>query len=91
MKYSVLKKPSLLIKVVILIFVLFASICYADSFYSSIGPGMPRYFVSGKAAGMGGAGIAIFDELAINSVNPAALKSWFNPSVGRIRIRDTRC
>lgn len=76
-RQCVLNNTSLLIKTFFLITILFmASICQADSFYSSIGLGMPRYFVSGKAAGMGGAGIAVFDEMAINRANPAALKNY---------------
>ncbi len=44
----------------------------ADSFYSSIGMGLPRYAVSAKAVGMGGAGIAVVDRLALNPINAAA-------------------
>ncbi|MBN2356621.1 hypothetical protein JXO59_10950, partial [candidate division KSB1 bacterium] len=44
----------------------------ADSFYSSIGLGLPRYTVSAKAVGMGGAGIGVVDRLALNTMNPAA-------------------
>jgi len=44
----------------------------ADSYYSSIGLGMPRYFVSQKAVGMGGGGLAVMDRLAANSLNPSA-------------------
>jgi len=45
---------------------------WADSYYSSIGLGLPRYFVSQKAAGMGGAGIGIAETLSLNAMNPAA-------------------
>ncbi len=45
----------------------------ADSFYSSIGLGIPRYFVSPKSIGMGGAGIGFVDRLAVNAMNPAAI------------------
>jgi hypothetical protein len=45
----------------------------ADSFYSSIGLGIPRYYVSPKAVGMGGAGIGVVDRLALNAMNPAAI------------------
>lgn len=46
---------------------------FADSYYSSIGLGLPKYLVTTKAAGMGGAGIAVLDRLALNSLNPAAI------------------
>jgi len=46
------------------------------SFYSSIGLGIPRYFVSGQGAGMGGTGIAVIDRLALNRSNPAALQTF---------------
>jgi len=45
----------------------------ADSFYSSMGLGLPSYFVSPKAVGMGGAGIGVIDALALNAMNPAAI------------------
>ena len=44
----------------------------ADSFYSSIGLGIPQYIVTIKALGMGGAGIGVVDRLALNAMNPAA-------------------
>lgn len=76
-KISHLGKAFLWIKIFPLSTLLFLiSTAYADSFYSSIGLGLPRYFVSSKAAGMGGAGVAVFDKLAINRANPAALKSY---------------
>ncbi len=46
---------------------------YGDSYYSSIGMGMPHYFVSPKAVGMGGAGLGVMDRFALNSMNPAAV------------------
>jgi hypothetical protein len=45
----------------------------ADSYYSSIGLGMPKYLVSVKANGMGGAGIGVIDRMALNNLNPAAI------------------
>ncbi len=45
----------------------------AQSFYSQQGVGLVRHFVSGQSAGMGGAGLAIADPLALNYMNPAAL------------------
>lgn len=45
----------------------------ADSYYSSIGLGTPHYFVSPKAAGMGGAGLSVVDPFSVNALNPAAL------------------
>lgn len=45
----------------------------ADSYYSSIGLGLPKYMVSTKASGMGGAGIGVMDRIALNSLNPATL------------------
>ena len=66
----------------------------ADSFYSSIGLGIPNYFVSQKASGMGGAGIGVVDQFALNAANPAAINinglttisvnSYFNMSVSKI-------
>lgn len=44
----------------------------ADSFYSSVGLGMPKYFVSPKASGMGGAGIGVSEFMTMNVMNPAA-------------------
>ncbi len=58
---------------------LFAWICIAamparaDSYYSSIGLGLPRYFVSTKAHAMGGAGIGVVDRMSLNAMNPAAI------------------
>ncbi|MBD3387207.1 hypothetical protein GF407_20045 [candidate division KSB1 bacterium] len=48
------------------------SFAMADSFYSSLGLGLPKYFISTKSAGMGGVGLAIADPLSLNSINPAA-------------------
>ncbi len=45
----------------------------ADSFYSVQGLGLPYYFVSPQASGMGGAGIGVGQYLALNEINPAAL------------------
>jgi len=45
----------------------------ADSYYSSIGLGLPKYLVSTKASGMGGAGIGVMDRITLNSLNPATL------------------
>ncbi|NIA31856.1 MAG: hypothetical protein GWP06_18345 [Actinobacteria bacterium] len=59
---------------IIPILILFvASGCFADSYYSALGLGMPRYFVSPKAVGMGGAGIGVVDRFTLNAMNPAAL------------------
>jgi hypothetical protein len=60
---------------IFLIFGMFLSVndAQSDSFYSSIGLGMPRYYVSPKAVGMGGAGIGLRDRLALNTLNPGAL------------------
>ncbi|MBN1465768.1 hypothetical protein JXA02_08415 [candidate division KSB1 bacterium] len=46
----------------------------ADSFYSAFGLGIPQYYVSSQAAGMGGAGIGVAQHLALNSMNPAAVQ-----------------
>ncbi len=59
---------------IIPILILFlTSACFADSYYSVLGVGMPRYFVSPKAVGMGGAGIGVVDRFTLNAMNPAAL------------------
>ena len=67
-------------KTITFFILLFSSsmLLHADSYYSSIGLGTPHYFVSPKAAGMGGAGISVVDQFAVNTLNPAAL------NVGRI-------
>ena len=44
----------------------------AGSLYSVLGLGQTSTFVSGQANGMGGAGIAHADVVAINALNPAA-------------------
>ncbi len=72
----------------------FNNIIHADSFYSSIGLGIPNYFVSQKAAGMGSAGIGVVERFALNATNPAAMNiyglttisvnSYFNMSVSKI-------
>ncbi len=46
---------------------------FADSIYSALGLGLPSYFVSPKAVGMGGAGLAVIDFYALNSMNMAAV------------------
>lgn len=46
----------------------------ADSFYSAFGLGVPQYYVSSQAVGMGGAGIGVGQYLSINSLNPAAVR-----------------
>lgn len=60
-------------KLLFILLLLPAVITYADSYYSSYGLGMPQYFVSSQAVGMGGAGIAVKQYLSINGLNPAAL------------------
>ena len=60
-------------KFILLTLVLMASTTLADSFYSSMGLGLPHYFVSPKAQGMGGAGLALIDRFALNALNPGAL------------------
>lgn len=47
----------------------------AQSFYSSRGIGLVHHFVSGRAAGMGGVGIAFADNLTVSFLNPASLSS----------------
>ena len=44
----------------------------AGSLYSVFGLGQTSSFVSGQANGMGGAGVALADVVAINALNPAA-------------------
>ena len=45
---------------------------FADSYYSSIGLGLPRYYISARSAGLGGAGISLRDRLSLNALNLAA-------------------
>ncbi|MDZ7315536.1 MAG: hypothetical protein ONB24_05365 [candidate division KSB1 bacterium] len=57
---------------------------YADSFYSSVGLGLPQWRTSTYSAGMGGSGLALNSYLALNAMNPAAqdLKGMSVVSVG---------
>ncbi len=55
---------------------------HADSYYSSIGLGMPRYFVSTKAHGMGGAGLGVVDRMSLNALNPAAIQIYGLTTLG---------
>ena len=50
-----------------------AGTAFADSFYSSMGLGLPNYYVSPRAVAMGGAGIAVNQDLSVNIMNPAAV------------------
>ncbi|MBN2412581.1 hypothetical protein JXQ31_12905 [candidate division KSB1 bacterium] len=86
------------INIVIAFFIFcFIDIIHADSFYSSIGLGIPNYFVSQKASGMGSTGIGVVDRFALNAINPAAINiyglttisinSYFNMSVSKISDR----
>ncbi len=45
----------------------------ADSYFSSLGLGIPNYFVSAPAVGMGGAGIGRYRPATVNMMNPAAI------------------
>ncbi len=76
--YIIMKKRYSQFITIIILFV--ASGCFADSYYSALGLGMPRYFVSTKAVGMGGAGIGVIDRFALNAINPAAL------NIGKLTI-----
>lgn len=59
------------IMTILLLFTLLVSL-KADSFYSSLGLGLPQYFISTKSSGMGGVGLAVIDPLSLNNMNPAA-------------------
>jgi len=56
----------------------------ADSYYSSQGLGIPSYYISAQAVGMGGAGIGVRQYLALNELNPGAcdLKGFSSVAVG---------
>ncbi len=54
----------------------------ADSYYSSIGLGLPKYLVSAKAQGMGGAGIGVADRMSLNNLNPAAINIYGMTTLG---------
>ncbi len=56
-----------------LILVLAAAPVHAGSYYSSRGIGMVHYFVSARAQGMGGVGLATPDPLTVNYLNPAGI------------------
>ena len=45
----------------------------AESYYSFFGLGMPHYYVSPQAVGMGGAGMAVQQYLSLNEMNPAGI------------------
>lgn len=55
------------------VLLIFPEASSADSFFSTAGLGIPQYFVSTQAAGMGGAGIGVRQYLALNELNPAAI------------------
>ena len=65
------RPPSLLIASLILL--LCFRLASAGSPLSARGIGVPGWFPSGKAIGMGGVGISILDSLDLNRLNPAAL------------------
>lgn len=56
----------------------------ADSYYSSMGLGIPSYYVSAQAVGMGGAGIGVRQYLALNELNPGScnLQGFSSVAVG---------
>jgi hypothetical protein len=62
-------------KKMILLLIVFAgmNVVLADSFYSSIGLGLPHHNASTRSIGMGSASLAVVDRLALNSLNPAAI------------------
>jgi hypothetical protein len=45
---------------------------FADSYYSSLGLGLPFYYISARSAGLGGAGTSLQDRHSLNALNPAA-------------------
>ncbi len=68
-----IKKELILTVLGITIYLLHPQSAWADSFYSSIGLGIPRYYVSPMSVGMGGAGIGVIERLTVNAMNPAAI------------------
>jgi len=60
-------------KLFILLILFISPFVGADSYYSAFGLGIPHYFVSPQAVGMGGAGIAVHQYLALNEMNPAGV------------------
>ena len=64
-----------ILKVLVLILLIFGAVfnsLEAQSFYSSRGIGLVRYFVSGRSAGMAGVGLALTDNLTVSFLNPAS-------------------
>lgn len=67
-----------ILKVLVLILLIFGAVfnsLEAQSFYSSRGIGLVRYFVSGRSAGMAGVGLALTDNLTVSFLNPASLSA----------------
>jgi hypothetical protein len=67
-----LKKRGFVFMLFIVLLSLGADQIFADSYYSSIGLGLPFYYISARSAGVGGAGISLQDRLSLNALNPAA-------------------
>ncbi|HPG39490.1 MAG TPA: hypothetical protein PLP19_00495 [bacterium] len=70
MKFN--KNIRIIILTVCMIFSLLPN-AFGDSYYSAMGLGLPNYFVSPKAVGMGGAGLGVIERFAVNSMNIAAI------------------
>jgi long-subunit fatty acid transport protein len=60
-------------KIILVLLLVIVPVALADSFYSSMGMGLPMVYPSAKSIGMGGAGIGVLDPMALNGINPAAI------------------
>ncbi|MCP4726308.1 MAG: hypothetical protein GY863_14790, partial [bacterium] len=57
--------------VLIAVFLIYTGTSYAQSVYSAYGIGLQRHVISVRATGMGGAGIALPDNIVQNQLNPS--------------------
>ncbi len=66
-----------ILKIFVLVSLIFCAVnsLEAQSFYSSRGIGLVRYFVSGRSAGMAGVGLALTENLTVSFLNPASLSA----------------
>jgi hypothetical protein len=61
----------------------------AQSFYSTHGFGLTNYFISGKSIGMGGTGLAVFEDMSQNYLNPATLSALSSTTISGNFVHET--
>ncbi|MFC1492455.1 hypothetical protein ACFL6O_00725 [candidate division KSB1 bacterium] len=57
--------------ILVTLFLIYAGASYAQSVYNAYGIGLQKHVISVRAAGMGGAGIALPDNIVQNHLNPS--------------------